>query len=44
MVFNDEKLKSLKPEQLKSIETILLTADHEQPLFDDAEIIKQKEE
>lgn len=27
MVFNDEKLKTLKPEQLKSIETILLTSN-----------------
>ena len=43
MVFNDEKLKTLKPEQLKSIETILLTANLEQPLFEDAEIIKKKE-
>ena len=41
--FNDEKLKGLKPEQLKSIETILLTANHEQPLFEDAEIIQKKE-
>ena len=43
MVFNDEKLKTLKPEQLKSIETILLTANHEQPLFEDADIIQKKE-
>ena len=43
MVFNDEKLKTLKPEQLKSIETILLTANHEQPLFEDVEIIQKKE-
>jgi hypothetical protein len=43
MVFNDEKLKTLKPEQLKSIETILLTANHEQPLFEDAEILKEIE-
>ncbi|WP_028123715.1 HTH domain-containing protein [Epilithonimonas tenax] len=43
MVFNDEKLKTLKPEQLKSIETILLTANLEQPLFEDAEIIQKKE-
>ena len=43
MIFNDEKLKGLKPEQLKSIETILLTANHEQPLFEDAEIIQKKE-
>ena len=42
MVFNDEKLKTLKPEQLKSIETILLTANHEQPLFEDADIIQKK--
>ncbi len=34
-VFNDEKLKTLKPEQLKSIETILLTANHEQLSFED---------
>lgn len=38
MVFNDEKLKMLKPEQLKSIETILLTANHEQPLFENCNI------
>jgi len=43
MVFNNEKLKALKPEQLKSIETILLTANHEQPLFEDAEIMQKKE-
>lgn len=29
LIFNDEKLKSLKPEQLKTIETILLSKDLE---------------
>ena len=39
-VYNEEKLKSLKPEQLQIIETILQTAEHERPLFSDAEILE----
>lgn len=39
-VYNEEKLKSLKPEQLQIIETILQTAERERPLFSDAEILE----
>lgn len=34
IVFDEKKIKTLLPEQLKTIETILLTANHERPLFD----------
>lgn len=43
MAFNDEKLKTLRPEQLKAIENILVTSNYDQPLFEDAEIIQKKE-
>ncbi len=34
IVFDDKKIKTLRPDQLKMIETILLTTNHERPLFD----------
>ena len=39
-VYNEEKLKALKPEQMQTIETILQTVIKERPLFSDTGLIE----
>lgn len=43
MTFNDEKLKTLKPEQLKAIEDILINSNIKNEIIQDAEIVQTKE-
>ena len=42
VTYSDEQLKALRPEQLQTIEQILIQSKWEKPLFEDAEIINNR--